>query len=186
MMTFQIKIQILDLGSPDVWRRLMVPANFSFHHFHNIIQAAFGWTNAHLYEFSPEGIGSNPVITHPDFMPETEYRNSVRFKLSQHFAQKGDKIIYTYDFGDGWAHLITLESITDEPTQRVTCIDGGGACPPEDCGGPGGYQNFKLAINDPAHEEFASLKEWAGIGKRGKWDASKFNKERTNRILEKM
>ncbi len=103
-MTFQFKIQILDVGSPNVWRRLLIPGNFSFHRFHNIIQASFGWTNSHLYEFSPEGIGSSPVITHPEFMPEKDYRNSVRFKLSQYFNEKGDKIIYTYDFGDSWQH----------------------------------------------------------------------------------
>ena len=185
-MTFQFKIQIVDVGSPDVWRRLLVPDNFSFHHFHNIIQASFGWTNSHMYEFSPEGIGSDPVITHPDFIPETEYRNSVLFKLSQHFVEKGDKIIYTYDFGDSWEHLITLEEVATVAIKKVTCIDGGGACPPEDCGGPRGYKDFKTTINDPTHEEYASLKEWAGIGMKETWDASKFDKERTNRILEKL
>ena len=185
-MTFQFKIHILDIESPEVWRRLLVPDNFSFHHFHNIIQASFGWTNSHLYEFSPEGIGSDPVITHPEFMPETEYRNSTRFKLSQHFANEGDKIIYTYDYGDSWEHIITLENIVDEPAKKVTCTDGGGASPPEDCGGTHGYRELKIAINNPAHEEFASLREWVGISKTGLWDASKFNKERTNRILEKL
>jgi hypothetical protein len=186
MMTFQFKIQLLDIESPIVWRSILVPDNFSFHHFHNILQASFGWTNSHLYEFSPEGIGSDPVITHPEFEPETEYRNSVRYKLSQYFTGIGDKIIYTYDFGDSWEHIIILEKIADEPSKRVICIDGDGACPPEDCGGTHGFREFKLGINDPAHVEFASLREWVGIGKKGRWDASKFNKERTNRILEKM
>ncbi len=185
-MILQFKIQILDIGSPDVWRQLHVPDIFSFHHFHHIIQASFGWTNSHLYEFSPEGIGSDAVITHPDFMPESEYRNSVRFKLSQYFSKIEDKIFYTYDFGDTWEHLITREDIVNELTKKATCINGGGASPPEDCGGPRGYKDFKLVINDPIHEEFASLNEWAGIGINEKWDAFKFDRERTNRVLEKM
>jgi Plasmid pRiA4b ORF-3-like protein len=185
-MTFYFKIQILDVGSPDVWRQLHVPGNFSFHHFHHIIQASFGWTNSHLYEYSPEGIGSHPVITHPNFLPESEYRNSVLFKMDEYFSEKEDKIFYTYDFGDTWQHIITLEDIIDEPTKKAVCIDGAGACPPEDCGGPRGYKDFKIVINNPIHEEFASFKKWAGIGKGRTWDAFKFDKEITNRILEKM
>jgi hypothetical protein len=184
-MTFQFKINILDIESPEVWRRLLVPDNFSFHHFHHIIQASFGWTNSHLYEFSPEGMGSEPVITNPEFEPETEYKNSMRFNLNKYFVEKGDKIIYTYDFGDGWEHLITLENMIDEPVKRVRCTDGGGACPPEDCGGTHGYREFKLAINNPAHKEFASFREWVGAGNK-LWDFTKFDKGRTNRILAKL
>lgn len=185
-MILQFKIQLLDVESPDVWREILIPDSFSFHHLHNVIQTSFGWTNSHLYEFSPKGMGSEPVITHPEFIPETEYRDSVLFKLSQYFTDTGDKIIYTYDFGDSWKHLITLENILDEPAKKAACTDGGGACPPEDCGGPPGFSQFKLAVNDSAHEEFASLREWLGMGKRGLWDSSKFNKDKINKALEKM
>jgi hypothetical protein len=42
------------------------------------------------------------------------------------------------------------------------CIDGARACPPEDCGGTGGYENFLQAIFDPDHEEHDEYIEWIG------------------------
>jgi hypothetical protein len=186
-MLFQFKIQIKGLKAPIVWRRLLVPSNFSFHHFHNIIQAAFGWSDIHLSEFSPGGLGvdSFPVITHPKCLPETPYKNSVRFKLNQYFVETGDQIMYTYDYGDGWEHLIKLEKILPEISKRAICIDGSGACPPEDIGGVPGYEDFKIAINDPTHEDYARLREWVYIEGLG-WDAHKFNLDRTNRMLKGM
>jgi hypothetical protein len=32
-------------------------------------------------------------------------------------------------------------------------FDGGGACPPEDCGGPGGYERLPDVLADPAHPD---------------------------------
>ena len=180
-MTFQFKIHILDIESPDVWRRLLVPGNFSFHHFHHIIQASFGWTNSHLYEYSPEGIGSDPVITHPEFEPENEYRNSLRFKLSKYFVNKGDKIIYTYDFGDSWEHSIVLEKRlpVDPNTTYPICTDGQLACPPEDCGGVPGFYDLVEALADPNHERHEEMLDWIGDD----FDPQAFSVDNVNRML---
>jgi hypothetical protein len=36
-----------------------------------------------------------------------------------------------------------------------------------------GFKDFKLAVNDPAHEDYKVTREWAGL-KNGKlWDANK-------------
>jgi len=61
-MLLQLKIQIKGISKPPVWRRLLVPDHFRFHRFHQIIQAAFGWEDYHLYQFSPKGYGSSPLI----------------------------------------------------------------------------------------------------------------------------
>jgi hypothetical protein len=185
-MTFHFKIQILEIESPAVWRRLLVPDNFSFHHFHRIIQAAFGWSDIHLYEFAPKGLGSEWVIAHPDTEPETAYNNSTRYKLRDYFERKGEKLIYTYDYGDCWEHLITFENVTVDLSKRATCIDGGGATPPENCGGTTGYEEFKLAVNDPIHKDYIRTREWSGITEGEHWDVHAFNKERTVRILKSM
>ena len=185
-MIFQFDARIREIESPEIWRTLLVPANFSFHHFHNILQAAFGWPNTHLYEFSPQGIGSGPAIGLTNDFTNDIDKNSKRFKLSHYFCRRGEQIIYTYDLGDRWEHLITLENIFNTPAKRATCLDGGGACPPEDCGGVRGFDNFKKSINDPSQAEHMSIREWAGLKKGQLWNTNEFNKKRTMRILEVM
>ena len=47
---FQIKIRLLRI-SPMVWRRVLVPASFTLHEFHGVIQAVMGWEGLHLFQF---------------------------------------------------------------------------------------------------------------------------------------
>ena len=42
------------------------------------------------------------------------------------------------------------------------CIAGARACPPEDCGGIGGYANLLKIIMDLDHKEYEEMIEWAG------------------------
>ena len=51
------------------------------------------------------------------------------------------------------------------------CIGGKRACPPEDCGGIGGYAEFLEAIGDPANELHEDLLDWVG----GEFDPEDFN-----------
>jgi hypothetical protein len=185
-MTFIFNIQLMGVHSPDVWRKLRVPANCNFDRFHNILQAAFGWYDMHLHEFSPERFGSRPVITHPASLPDTPFKNSLRFKLSQYFKSVGDKIVYTYDFGDGWEHQIVLESISDQICKKASCLDGGGMCPPEDCGGIHGFEEFKKTINNPKHEEYVRTREWVGIEGDALWNVDEFDKDEVSKALERI
>ena len=64
---------------------------------------------------------------------------------------EGDTIIYDYDFGDGWEHDLKIERVLPaEPgTHYPRCLTGKRACPPEDCGGPWGYQNLIEVLANP-------------------------------------
>ena len=68
-------------------------------------------------------------------------------------------MVYEYDFGDGWSHEIVLEKVIGPIAGSVgiECLDGARACPPEDCGGPWGYQEFLEAIGDPIHPEHEEM-----------------------------
>ena len=113
-MSFQFKIQIKDIIKPPVWRRLLVPEEFTFYQLHLILQAAFGWENAHAYEFSPNDRLGNLIIADKelydtDFFEDDVIIDSKEIKLADIFKAEGQKFVYTYDLGDNWEHLITLE-----------------------------------------------------------------------------
>ena len=189
-MTFQFKIQLTSIADPPVWRRLQVPEQFSFLRMHHVIQAAFGWENYHLFQFSQKGYASHPSITIP--MEEDEFLfggekplHANKVKLNEIFTAPKQKFTYIYDFGDDWVHIITLEKILEIKSLRAACTDGMGACPPEDCGGPLGYENLKTILNDPKHPEHAETKEWLGMSKKQKWNVEAFDLEKTRALVAK-
>lgn len=168
-MTFQFKIQIKGISKPPVWRRVLVPAGFSFDRFHQVIQAAFPWTDTHLYSFSRNGYDAWPCIQLPNEDEFGESKNSQTTPLTDIFHSEGDGFMYTYDFGDDWLHVITLEKVLPEDSKHAALIAGKGKCPPEDCGGVWGYQNFLNGF-DPFSDNI-DFEDSAG------WDPKDFSLE---------
>ena len=84
--------------------------------------------------------------------------------ISDWFSKGNRSALYTYDFGDDWLHIVMLEEILPriKGVKYPLCVDGARACPPEDCGGSHGYEDFLSIIMDPDHEEHDSMLEWAG------------------------
>ena len=73
---------------------------------------------------------------------------------------------YLYDFGDGWEHTIKIERIDEAvpATLYPQLLEAVGRCPPEDVGGPWGYEEFLAAHTNPKHERYAELAEWMEPG----------------------
>jgi hypothetical protein len=46
----QVKVGLTGI-SPMVWRRVLVPANFTLRELHGVIQVVMGWEGIHLYNF---------------------------------------------------------------------------------------------------------------------------------------
>ncbi|MBU2613863.1 plasmid pRiA4b ORF-3 family protein [Patescibacteria group bacterium] len=187
--TFQFKIQIKNISKPTVWRKISVPSYYSFALLHHIIQAVFGWENAHLYQFSDNGFHSDTVITaivDDDFDDMGEQREASEVLLLDVFKNEGQKYTYIYDFGDSWEHDIVLEKIIPEQSETPKLLAGKGACPPEDCGGPGGYENLKTILADPKHKEYKDYEEWLQLFEGQKWDSDEFDLEDTQLYLEEM
>lgn len=158
-MTIQFKIQIRDIKKPPVWRRIVIPGNFTFHDLHNTIQSAFGWWDEHLYQFQRHPFDGGWTVKEPDDeddnwgeRPEDARETNVLYFI-QHMGL--EKIVYVYDFGDSWVHDITVEKINhDANLDHPVCLAGKGACPPEDCGGPWGYEELKEEMNKDEINEF--------------------------------
>ncbi len=80
--------------------------------------------------------------------------------------QVGQRFVYWYDFGDDWWHHITVESVgrADPALAYPRCVAGRRACPPEDCGGPGGFDEMMGALSDAKHPEHGMYREWMPVG----------------------
>jgi len=104
------------------------------------------------------------------------FRDETKVRLAD-VAGVGDRIGYEYDFGDGWEHELLIEAAAEAEAGRTypLCIDGAGACPPEDCGGYPGYQRLKEILADPSDEEHDELKSWADSQVGGVFDPARFD-----------
>jgi hypothetical protein len=146
----------LDHTDPKVWRRVAIPSNTRLDQVHQIIQHAMGWDDSHLYAIDA---GEHTFID-PRSAEEHELRADGE-RLVAIVHDPGDTVAYTYDFGDNWVHTLTLEEVRPNGlVNTVTVLDGAGACPPEDCGGPFGYQQLLHALTDPtdpAHDDALDL-----------------------------
>jgi len=162
---YQFRIVLKDI-EPPVWRRIQVPLTYSFWDLHIAIQDAMGWTDTHLHEFvltDPKS-GRDLHIGIPDEDLEFDSRTLPGWKkrISDFFLKENTEAEYVYDFGDNWVHSIIFEKSLPyaEGPEYPQCIEGERACPPEDCGGPDGYQDFLEAIMDPDDERHNEFLDW--------------------------
>ncbi|MDR0940404.1 MAG: plasmid pRiA4b ORF-3 family protein [Mediterranea sp.] len=186
-MQYQFRITLNGITRPTVWRRVAVPSTFTFYEFHRVIQQSFGWRDGHLFEFRERERGSSFRITIPDRSADLWFTmktvDARKSRLSKIFDTLG-KLVYIYDFGDNWTHEIVLESTLPEEGTKATCLEGEGACPPEDCGGFPGYEQLKAAFEeDPKGEEANDYREWLGLAEGENWDPYRFDRERVNELL---
>ncbi|MEM3201532.1 MAG: plasmid pRiA4b ORF-3 family protein [Candidatus Micrarchaeaceae archaeon] len=161
-----------------IWRRVLVPAYFTLHDLHLIIQAAMGWTNYHLYSFS---IGNERFSIPYD--SDKEVTDSRTIKLGQVYSMnKESKMHYTYDFGDCWEHEVTIEKSLEETNgeKYPQCIDGARACPLEDCSGVPGYYELVEAFANPKAKKYSELREWARNFAGGNYDPEAFDLKEAN------
>jgi hypothetical protein len=93
----------------------------------------------------------------------------------------GDTLLYVYDFGDNWEHLVTIEK-----EMRIRpgviyprCVAGKNACPPEDCGGSWGYADMLRTLAGRRNARRRELVEWLG----GSFDPKLFDLDEANERL---
>lgn len=174
---YQIKVALL-CSSPPIWRRLLVPSDITLSDLHYLVQRAMGWDNSHLHEFHCRGKRYGPTDPEqggPDRIDERKVR------LNQLLVRAGAKVAYTYDFGDNWEHAVVLEKrLPLDPNMTYPeCTGGARACPPEDCGGIGGFYDLLEAIRNPQHPRHEEILEWLGED----YDPEEFSIEAINQVL---
>ncbi len=176
----EMKITLL-LENFEVWRRVIVPINYTFESLHKVIQKVFGWEGHHIHAFDIFNNGIKVVNLVDDeeaLMYEYDAPMIVDKDITiEEYMLKCYKIIYTYDFGDNWKHLIEIEeTVENYDKNQAYCIEGIGDRPPEDVGSEEGYINFKKIMEDPSHPEHTNAKEWLRQQRYDKFDIYKINK----------
>jgi hypothetical protein len=126
---YQLRV-ILEGISPLIWRRLLVPGDYSIADLHYILQTAFDWDNVHLHRF--EIYGKEYGIGYVGGMSFWDNPREVR--LADFKFRKGEKFLYEYDFGDSWRHLIRVEDILKPELKKKypLCTGGRNLAPIED------------------------------------------------------
>lgn len=178
---YQIKAVLKDF-KPEIWRRLLISSDVELGNLHKILQTSMGWTNSHLHQFIKNRTYYEPPAPE-DMIWDTNGIDYTDIQLNDLLKRPKEKIIYEYDFGDGWEHTITLEKIRseDEGLTNPVCIDGARNSPPEDCGGVWGYAKLLEIIQDPAHQEYEMYTEWLPAN----FDPEYFDSAEINKTLER-
>lgn len=140
---FRVRVDLM-YARPPIWRRLDLPGDLMLDELHVVLQVAMGWQGGHLHKF---GVGADRrtrayFVTGFDLSEGDEGLAEDDVRLDQVVSAKGDRLFYDYDFGDGWEHVLVVEDVLDDPPPAPVCLKGKMACPPEDCGGLGGYEEL--------------------------------------------
>jgi hypothetical protein len=137
-----------------------------------------GWEDCHLYEFRVSG----KIYAVPDLDDERKIIDVKRTRIHDVIQEVGTEFEYLYDLGDYWEHSLQLEAVLQSAPDTLypRCIAGERSCPPEDVGGPGGYENYLEAMADSEHEEHEDMMAWGRP-----FDPEAFSVEKINQQLEK-
>jgi hypothetical protein len=183
---FQVKVTLRGVRPP-IWRRMVVSGHHTLAEFHEILQEAMGWTNTHLHQFEIAGRYYIPADME-DEGADMEGEDESAITLAEAVRLAGKSFRYDYDFGDGWEHTIQVEKVLPaqaKPSVPV-CLAGARDCPPEDCGGPYGYQELLEALRDPSNPQHAEMREWIAdlYGSEARFNPEAFSTDAVNESLQ--
>lgn len=157
---YQLKVTLRGTRPP-IWRRLEVASDLTLEGLHDALQGAMGWNDSHLHAFVADGV----EYGRPDPEWATGVRDESRVTLARVLRAPKDRLVYQYDFGDDWQHVVVLEKVLpfDAERHRAPLVTAGRrACPPEDCGGVYGFYRMLAVLRDENAPEHEAMREWVG------------------------
>lgn len=192
---YQLRIDIVG-AKPPIWRRVLVPEEMTFEDLHEVIQTAFEWDTAHLYQFN---VG-NIVLTDfeaekllgdtSDFYFASQVKKDMaKVKLNQ-LVSEGDKFNYIYDYGDSWEHKIVVEEVLDSDPSipfYPYCTKGKRTAPFEDFGGIERFDDFVASFKKNANRKSVQdVLEWYMNEESKKFDPEYLDIDEINEAFEMM
>jgi hypothetical protein len=145
-------------SDPLIWRQVEVPTSVTLKTLHDVIQAAMGWFDYHLWEFTiAERRYGLPMDEDWGAEPRAD---ASKIRLRDLLKQPHTVIDYIYDFGDNWEHRLTITDVRagDANLSYPRYIGGEQNCPPEHCGGLTGFYETLDAATE--HEDHVEAKQW--------------------------
>lgn len=168
----KVRVELVD-SQPVIWRLLELRSSLALDQAHRVLQAAFGWEDAHLHRFTTDDPLEplRPVDVDfpevPQWLPRRECEESADrpeedCSLEQLLALGSGEAFYEYDFGDSWLHRLELVSRRPwhEDSRPPLLIDGARRGPLEDSGGLTGYEETMDALADPSHPDHGEYSAW--------------------------
>src|SRR5664280_673712 len=155
-----LRIELEDID-PLIWRRVAVRTSMNLKSVHGVIQAAMGWLDSHLWEFTANE-RKYGIFVPNDADWNERIKNAAGAKLSALLTVGVREIGYIYDMGDNWQHRIIVDKLTAaEPGALYPQFLGGERrCPPEDCGGIPGYYEFLNNIASKQSKKRKAALDW--------------------------
>ncbi len=165
---FRIRVD-LKHAKPPIWRRLDVRSDLTLDVLHRVLQAAFSWTDTHLWRFS---LGGDPfdqgsqIFLCPWDVEEREWDDeggvpAASVRLDETIQAPGDVLSYVYDYGDEWGLTLRLEDVLDatSDTPSAVALDGRRAAPPEDCGSLRTAEDLSEVLEDPSRFDIEAVND---------------------------
>jgi hypothetical protein len=145
---------------PPIWRRFLVPGDVTLKRLHDCLQAVMGWYDDHLHQFHCRGVLYGTTDREFGLAPVSETKT----RVDELLRRPKDRLVYEYDFGDGWEHDVILEAVLPPGrADRYPVVESGRrACPPEDVGGISGCERSLEIISHIMHPEHEDTMEWVG------------------------
>jgi hypothetical protein len=178
---YQFKL-VLPGVKPAIWRRIQV-RDCTLDKLHAHIQTAMGWTNSHLHSFKID----DQEYGDPDLLTDesaNDFEDSSCTKISEVVPKTGKpfQFEYEYDFGDSWHHEVVFEGClrAERGGRYPVCVEGARACPPEDVGGVGGYEEYLEAMKHSDHDRHEEFMGW-----RGPFDPEAFDPMKTTKRMRR-
>jgi hypothetical protein len=150
----------LMMGEGAPWREFLLSEDATFNRLHDAIQRASDWQCCHMYQFhelkkqDERGFEvGNPLARMeqaPDFGESEDVTADTELRVGDYFKRKGKKCLYNYDFGDDWwvgVEYQGAEEANEKFKQKL--LNGAGAWPPDDFGGPYAWEDFLYALKQP-------------------------------------
>jgi hypothetical protein len=162
---FRVRVDLND-AHPPIWRRLDLRSDLTLAAVHQVLQAAYDWTDSHLHRFSIGGdtfdMAAEWFLCEYDVEEgEDEGTPDADVTLDETLVEPGDVLHYVYDYGDSWDLTICLQEVlpltNDAP--RARCVEGQRAAPPDDCGGLRDAEDLAHIVGEPAAFDVGELNE---------------------------
>ncbi len=146
-----------------IWREVTIPVSITLRTLHDIVQAAMGWMDSHLWTFTI-GNAEYGLPSGDDDWRDSPLIDAKKTALPDILKPRKTKIQYLYDFGDSWEHELTITARRiGEEGQSYPCYAGGEQnAPIDDCGGIPGFYEALHILADPKHPEYEETRRWFG------------------------